>query len=103
MAQFKTLTANFTVSTMVEHGTLAFFLDDDPNPKFSGTDFTANNKMVLSPGEHSYQWQVNGKRGITRYSIRLLLNGTPIPATSIGPRTLQNGDTDFDGGPFTVS
>lgn len=100
MAQFRTLTPNFTVSTMVEHGALSFFLDDEL--KFSGTDFQNSQKMVLEPGDHTFQWQVNGQQEITRYSIRLLLNGTPIPATAVGPRTLQSGNTDFDGGTFTV-
>lgn len=101
MARFLVLESNFTVSTMVEHGTLAFFLDGVE--KFSGTDFTANNKMVLSPGQHSYQWQVNGQTGVTRYSIRLMLNGKSIPASAVGPRVLPNGSsTDFNADNFTV-
>jgi hypothetical protein len=101
MASFSVLQSNFTVSTMVEHGTLAFFLDGVK--LFGAENFTANNKIVLSPGPHSYQWQVNGQRGVTRYSIRLMLNGKSIPATAIGPRILPNdSDIDFSAGNFTV-
>jgi hypothetical protein len=100
MPQFKTLSANFTVSTMIEHGKLSFFLDG--TKLFDSEDEIVRRDMVLSPGEHSYQWQVNGIKGVTRYSIRLLRNGTPIPGTGIGPKVLKNGDTDFNAGTFTI-
>lgn len=94
------LAPNFTVNTMVEGGTLAFFLDgvriiESRNEK-------AQEERALSSGTHEYQWQVNGQRDVTRYSVRLLRNGKSIPGTGIGPRTLKDGDTDFDGGNFDM-
>lgn len=94
------LAPNFTVSTMVENGTLTFFLDNDPI--IESRDEKAQQERALSPGTHEYQWQVNGQRDSTRYSVRLLRNGKSIPGTGIGPRTLKDGDTDFDGGIFDI-
>ena len=85
---------------MVEQGTLTFFLDGDPIIK--SRDEKAQEDSVLSPGTHEYQWQVNGQRDVTRYSVRLMRNGKSIPGTGIGPRTLKDGDTDFDGGNFDI-
>jgi hypothetical protein len=101
MPQFKILAANFHVSTMVEHGTLAFFLD-------GSQIITARNSidtkvMNLQAGKHTYQWQVNGKDNLTRYSIRMTSNGVAVPGTGVGPRTLKGGDTDFSGGEFQVN
>ena len=100
MAKFKVLSSNFKVSTMVEHGTLAFFLNGEQI--IAARDSIDSKDMVLEPGEYEYQWQVNGTRNITRYSIRLLLNGTSIPKTGVGPRVLNGGDTDFSGGTITI-
>ena len=91
---------NFTVSTMVEQGTLAFFLDGVRI--IESRDEKVQQEKELSPGTHEYQWQVNGQRDVTRYSVRLLRNGKSIPGTGIGPRTLKDGDTDFDGDSFDM-
>lgn len=85
---------------MVEHGTLAFFLDGVSI--IQDRDVISRKDMVLAPGPHQYQWQVNGTQGQTRYSIRLLLNGVPIPGTGRGPRVLQNDNNDLGGGSFNV-
>jgi hypothetical protein len=100
MASFQTLQANFSISTMVEHGTLTFFLDGVAI--IQDRDALSRKDIVLAPGQHEYQWQVNGTQGLTRYSIRLLQNGTPIPNTGRGPRVLQNGDVDSGGRTFNV-
>jgi hypothetical protein len=101
MAQFKILSSNFHVSTMVEHGTLTFFLDG--NQIVSARDSIDSKTMILETGRHEYQWQVNGKDNLTRYSIRMTNNGISVPGTGVGPRTLKGGDTDFSGGEFQVS
>ncbi|WP_031526585.1 hypothetical protein [Dyadobacter crusticola] len=101
MAQFKILSSNFYVSTMVEHGTLAFFLDG--NQIISARDSIDTKEMILDKGKHEYQWQVNGKDNLTRYSVRMTSNGVSVPGTGVGPRTLKGGDTDFSGGEFHIS
>ncbi|KQS31031.1 hypothetical protein [Dyadobacter sp. Leaf189] len=101
MAQFKILSSNFHVSTMVEHGTLAFFLDG--KQIISARDSIDTKEMILDKGKHEYQWQVNGKDNLTRYSIRMTSNGVSIPGTGVGRRTLKGGDTDFSGGDFQIS
>jgi hypothetical protein len=100
MAKFKTLTSNFTVSTMVENGALTFFLDG--NPIIQGSDSIDRKDMILSPGQHQFQWQVNGQQGLTRYSIRISVNGVPLPATGVGPKFLNSGNIDFAGDNFNV-
>ncbi|KAA0991908.1 hypothetical protein [Dyadobacter aurulentus] len=101
MARFKTLSSNFYISTMVEHGTLTFFLDG--NQIISARDSIDSKEMIIESGGHEYQWQVNGKDGLTRYSIRMTNNGVAVPGTGVGPRTLKGGDTDFSGGEFRAS
>ena len=101
MAKFKVLFSNFKVSTMVEHGTLAFFLNGVQI--IAARDSIDSKDMVLTIGEHEYQWQVNGNQDVTRYSIRLLSNGVSIPQTGVGPRVLKGGNIDFSGGTFTIN
>lgn len=100
MAQFKILSSNFKISTMVEHGTLAFFLNGERI--IAARDSIDSKNMVLAPGKYEYQWQVNGTDGLTHYSIRLMLDGKGVPKTGVGPRVLNGGDTDFGGGIINV-
>ncbi|QRR01268.1 hypothetical protein [Dyadobacter sandarakinus] len=101
MARFRNLSSNFRVSTMVEEGTLTFFLDG--TAVISARDSIDSIERVLPAGNHEYQWQVNGKDGITRYSVRVTSNGVPVPGSNVSPRTLKGGDTDFSGGEFQVN
>lgn len=100
MANFKTLEANFKVSIMVEHGAIAFFLNGEEI--FSGKNTISRLEKVLPPGDYNYQWQINGKKGVTNYSIRIMLNGNFLPSSGVGPRKLKSGDIDLNGDNFKV-
>ena len=101
MPKFTTLNANFRVSTMVEHGTLTFWINEETI--IQARDSIDVREIALPSGEYEYQWQVNGTQGLTRYSIRLSQNGALISGTGIGPKKLNNGNTDFGGGILTIS
>ncbi len=101
MAKFTTLTANFRVSTMVEHGTLTFWINGEAI--IQARDSIDIREIALPPGEYEYQWQVNGTQGFTRYSVRLSQNGVLFSGTGVGPKKLNNGSVDFDAGIITIT
>lgn len=103
MAKFLNLQANVTISVMVENGSLTFFWGDTNKVIIDNADFTTSQQLALPPGQYPFQWRVDGQSGITRYSIRVMINGKIVPGTSIGPRVLDGGNnSNFGGGVINI-